>query len=339
LRAASRARAEVRHFCTIALPARGFSPRKSAEESETASVESAGTAKKSKKVAKKKPVKKKVVATKKATSGKQSVGTAAEPTRPAETVSVMKPEVSAAEPSPAVVEPPAAKQDVVEFQADVAVVSEKDAVHSASSSDTAAEPAESAVEQKITRVEEEKIDNRFSEELSQPRVTEEVEPAAVSEMKPVAVSQTQVSTQEYVEIQVQRIVVFELGDISFGTDVFSVLTIIKMLPICPVPHLPEYLSGLINLRGQIIPVLDLGKRLGFEERPETDEMRIVVVEREKRLFGLIVDAVSAVEEIPLDRIRPPSQLMSSVKQEYLKGIADMETKLVLLLDLHQLLSK
>lgn len=147
------------------------------------------------------------------------------------------------------------------------------------------------------------------------------------------------AARESVEIYVQRIVVFELGNISFGTDVFSVLTIIKKLPICPLPHMPDYISGLINLRGQIVPVLDLGMRLGLGECPETDEMRIVVVEREKRHFGLIVDAVSAVEEIPVDRIRPPAQIMSSVRKEYLKGIADMDGKLVLLLDLEHLLSR
>jgi len=145
--------------------------------------------------------------------------------------------------------------------------------------------------------------------------------------------------EEIKESEKERYVVFDLGGITFGVDVHSVLTIIKRLPVCPVPHSPSYLSGLINLRGQIIPVMDLGKRISLPDRPESDENRIVVVEREKRLFGFSVDYVRSVEEIEVAQIKEPSRMITRVKEEYLSGIADSSHGLILLLALDRLLQR
>lgn len=147
------------------------------------------------------------------------------------------------------------------------------------------------------------------------------------------------SDEEADELNVARFVVFDLGEIIFGVDVHSVLTIIKMMDICPVPHTPAYISGLINLRGQIIPVLDLGKRVEISDREMTDDHRIVVVEQEKHLFGLIVDRVRSVAQVPVESIKEPSRMISRVQEEYLSGIAETDYGLVLLLELERLLQR
>ncbi len=162
---------------------------------------------------------------------------------------------------------------------------------------------------------------------------------AVREM-PILEEQEEIDRiDESAELQIERFVIFDLGGITFGVDVHSVLTIIKMMPICPVPHSADYISGLINLRGQIIPVLDLAKRITLADEIETNDQRIVVVEREKHLFGFIVDKVRSVAQIPKVKIKEPSRIITKVQEEYLSGIAESEGDLVLLLGLERLLQR
>ncbi|MBN1266606.1 MAG: chemotaxis protein CheW [Anaerolineales bacterium] len=162
---------------------------------------------------------------------------------------------------------------------------------------------------------------------------------SVKDLYQPSAGEESIMEEEALEAAMERYVIFDLGDITFGVEVNSVLTIIKILPICPIPHSADYLSGLINLRGQIIPVLCLGKRLGLLDRPETANSRIVVVEQEKRLFGFIVDYVRAVEQIQVDYIKEPSRMMTNVRNEYLSGIAETEHGLILLLELQRLLQR
>jgi len=136
-----------------------------------------------------------------------------------------------------------------------------------------------------------------------------------------------------------QLVVFELGDESYGVDISRVQDINRMQEITEIPHAPESVVGVINLRGRVIPVIDLRKRFGLPEAVHTKDTRIVVVHLEGNLIGVIVDAVSQVLRIPADIVEPPSPVLAGVDSRYLRGIAKLDDRLVILLDLDFVLSR
>ena len=136
----------------------------------------------------------------------------------------------------------------------------------------------------------------------------------------------------------QQMVLFELGNETYGLDIAAVHEIIRMQPITKVPKAPKYVEGVINLRGKVIPVIDLGKRFGFEKADGAKNNRIVVVNIGETTLGIIVDAVTEVIRIPADSVEPVSDIVSSGHSEYLMGIAKLSDKMVILLALEKLLS-
>ncbi|MBP7891931.1 MAG: chemotaxis protein CheW [Firmicutes bacterium] len=136
-----------------------------------------------------------------------------------------------------------------------------------------------------------------------------------------------------------QLVVFELGDESYGVDISRVQDINRMQEITEIPHAPESVVGVINLRGRVIPVIDLRKRFGLPDAVHTKDTRIVVVHLEGNLIGVIVDAVSQVLRIPAGIVEPPSPVLAGVDSRYLRGIAKLDDRLVILLDLDFVLSR
>ena len=130
-----------------------------------------------------------------------------------------------------------------------------------------------------------------------------------------------------------QIVVCELADEHYGLDIAKVFEIIRHQPITPVPRAPRFVKGVINLRGRIIPVVDLRGRFGMDEVEPTKETRIVVAESSSTRVGLIVDSVSEVLLLPLDAVESTPGVASGADAEYLRGIAKLGDRLVLLLEL------
>lgn len=135
----------------------------------------------------------------------------------------------------------------------------------------------------------------------------------------------------------EQLVVFEVGDESFGIDISLVQEIIRLQPITEVPRAPMYVKGVINLRGKVIPVIDLRERFSIGMNEESKATRIVVVDVLGNIVGMIVDAVSEVLRLATDSIEPPSNIVGSVGSQYLSGIGKHEDQLIILLDLDKLL--
>ena len=136
----------------------------------------------------------------------------------------------------------------------------------------------------------------------------------------------------------KQLVVFDEADEGNGVDIGSVREIIRKKDITQVPRTPEFGEGVINLRGKVIPVVDLRKRFGFPEADATKDTRIVVVDIGGQDIGVVVDAVTEVLRIGADAVEPPSSVITTADSEYLLGIAKLETRLIILLDLQQALS-
>jgi purine-binding chemotaxis protein CheW len=135
----------------------------------------------------------------------------------------------------------------------------------------------------------------------------------------------------------EQIVVFELAGQTYGVDIASVAEIIRMESITKVPRAPEFVEGVINLRGKIIPVIDLRLRFSLPEGDHTGQSRIIIVEIGEMTIGMIVDAVLEVLRIPLDSIEPPPAIVNEVDVIYLRGIALWERRMIILLNIDKIL--
>ncbi|MDN5346725.1 MAG: purine-binding chemotaxis protein CheW [Clostridia bacterium] len=136
-----------------------------------------------------------------------------------------------------------------------------------------------------------------------------------------------------------QLVVFQLAGETYGVDIGNVHEIIRMQPITDVPRAPEFVEGVINLRGRIIPVIDLHKRFGLPPAEETGSTRIMVVEVAGMTVGMIVDSVSEVLRLPAENIEPPPPMISGVDVAYLRGVGKWGEKLIILLDLNRVLKE
>jgi purine-binding chemotaxis protein CheW len=138
--------------------------------------------------------------------------------------------------------------------------------------------------------------------------------------------------------QEEQLVIFRLGDDFFAISIASVNEIIRMQKITPVPKAPSFVEGVTDLRGRVIPVIDLRRRFGVTPRADGSAGRIVVVEEGDRLLGMIVDAVDEVLTVPAESIEPVDEMVVSVDAEFLSGIVRLEDRLIILLDKEQVLS-
>ncbi len=135
-----------------------------------------------------------------------------------------------------------------------------------------------------------------------------------------------------------QLVVFDLANEHYGVDIGAVESIIKLQPITAVPHAPAFVEGVTNLRGTVLPVIDLRKRFGLPAEDPTRDTRIVVVEIEGETVGMVVDAVIEVLRVPEGAVEPPSPLITTVDSTFITGIARVDERLVILLDLGKVLS-
>ncbi len=143
-------------------------------------------------------------------------------------------------------------------------------------------------------------------------------------------------------IKSSKFLTFQMGDEIYGLDILKVKEIIGIMDITPVPQSPGYVKGVLNLRGKIIPVVDLRLKFGFDEREYTERTCIIVVELDmaegKMLVGIIVDAVSEVTNISESDVEPTPEFGAGFSTDYIRGMAKIKGKVVILLDISLVLS-
>lgn len=134
-----------------------------------------------------------------------------------------------------------------------------------------------------------------------------------------------------------QLVTFKLGNEEYGIDILKVQEINRMTEITTMPKSAFSVEGVINLRGKVIPVVNLRKRFGLEMKELDSQSRIIVVDAGSTI-GLIVDSVSEVIRIPSDTIEPPPPITGGIGSEYVRGIVKLKDRLIILLDIDRLLS-
>jgi purine-binding chemotaxis protein CheW len=146
------------------------------------------------------------------------------------------------------------------------------------------------------------------------------------------------TTSGSVADELVQLVSFKIGVEEFGVDILKVQEINRMLDVTRVPNAPEHVEGVINLRGKVIPIINLRRRFGMERKERDKDTRIVVVELSGKVVGFVVDAVSEVLRIPRNVTEPPPSLVAGVEAEYITAVGKLEDRLLILLDLEKVLS-
>lgn len=134
-----------------------------------------------------------------------------------------------------------------------------------------------------------------------------------------------------------QLVTFRIGEEEFGVDIVAVKEIIRLMQITMVPRAPKFIEGVINLRGKVIPVINMRTRFNKDEHVPDSSTRIVVMELDQKIVGFLVDGVSEVLRIPESTVEDPPPVVAGIGSEYIRGIGKLDNRLLILLDLDHLL--
>lgn len=140
-------------------------------------------------------------------------------------------------------------------------------------------------------------------------------------------------------LEILQLVSFIIGSEEYAVDIFYVKEINRLSHITKVPNAPEFIEGVINLRGRIIPVIDLRIKMGLPKKENDKNSRIIVIEDEELLVGFLVDAVKEVIRIPKKIIEEPPEIVTSNKTEFISSVGKLDDRLLIMIDLKKILSK
>lgn len=138
------------------------------------------------------------------------------------------------------------------------------------------------------------------------------------------------------EEDINQIVGFRLGQEEYGVDVMHVQEIILIGQITQIPNVPEYVCGLINLRGDVIPIIDLCERFSLAQDGRTEDARIIVLNVKEKAIGIIVDAVEEVRRMRSEQIETMTTGVSGIGQQYVRGLVKFEDRLLILLNVERI---
>lgn len=139
--------------------------------------------------------------------------------------------------------------------------------------------------------------------------------------------------------QVIQLVTFCLEEESYGINVMQVQEVLRVTEIAPVPGAPCFVLGIINLRGNVVTVIDTRARFGLPAGDVTDASRIVIIESDKQVVGIMVDSVAEVVELRNSEIDPPPNVGNEEGSRYIQGLATIENDLLIVVDLNKLLTE
>ena len=152
-----------------------------------------------------------------------------------------------------------------------------------------------------------------------------------------------VSTMELAETkknnieELLQLVSFKIEDEEFGIDIFKVKEINRMMHVTKVPNAPHYVEGVVNLRGKIIPVVDIRSRLQLTKKEHNKNTRIIVVELDKSTVGFVVDEVREVLRIPESITESPPDFVGSINSDFIKSVGKLNDRILILLDLEKVI--
>ncbi|MEJ1338474.1 MAG: chemotaxis protein CheW [Candidatus Sedimenticola sp. (ex Thyasira tokunagai)] len=149
---------------------------------------------------------------------------------------------------------------------------------------------------------------------------------------------TEAELEGAVNDPVIQLVTFLLQDEIYGINVMQVQEVLRLSEIAPVPGAPPYVLGIINLRGNVVTVIDTRSRFGLNPGEISNSSRIVIIEAEKQVVGILVDSVAEVIDLHLSEVEPAPNVGNQESSKYIQGVATVNNKLLILVDLNKLLT-
>jgi purine-binding chemotaxis protein CheW len=140
------------------------------------------------------------------------------------------------------------------------------------------------------------------------------------------------------EGELNQLISFEVGEEEYGLEILRVKEVIRIREITRLPKAPSFVRGIINLRGDVIPIIDLRDKFGLPNAEYTDTTRVIVTDVDGKLVGMVVDAASQVLRVPADQIDPPPPIVGGLSAEYIKGVGKLGERLIILLNIDRILS-
>jgi purine-binding chemotaxis protein CheW len=138
--------------------------------------------------------------------------------------------------------------------------------------------------------------------------------------------------------ETQQLVAFFLANEEYGVPIIQVQEVIRKPDITRIPGMPDFVDGVINLRGKIIPIIDLRKRFGLAQTDDSDKTRIIVTKATDQILGLVVDGVSEVVHLMKEQVEPIPASIAAIDAEYLSGVGKFDKRIIILLNLEKLLT-
>jgi purine-binding chemotaxis protein CheW len=143
--------------------------------------------------------------------------------------------------------------------------------------------------------------------------------------------------EEYNESEIMQLVSFTIDEVEYGIEILSVQDIHRVPVITRLPNTPRFVKGVFNYRGDVVPVVDARLRFGFDKGAITEFSRVLVIEADGKLVGILVDNVHQVVRIPESFIDPPESMIEGVSQEFVYGIGRLKDRLIVILNMTDLL--
>ncbi|MGC9313497.1 MAG: chemotaxis protein CheW [Sediminispirochaetaceae bacterium] len=142
------------------------------------------------------------------------------------------------------------------------------------------------------------------------------------------------------DVKQKQLVTFQLGQELYGIDIMSVDGIVRVEDVRPIPNAPIYVEGIFNLRGEIIPIINLHKRFQIKKAVMSEEDKLlsgfIIIEIDGMKLGMVIDKVSRVLTIDLDKMQPPPQMISGIGAEYIQGVVKRDEGYLIVLDIQRL---
>lgn len=136
-----------------------------------------------------------------------------------------------------------------------------------------------------------------------------------------------------------KVLIFSINDEYYATDIMEVERILGYEPSTKLPDVPDFVDGVINYEGKVLPVISLAKRFDIENNKITSNSKLIVVKYENGKIGVIVDLVSEVKDVNNDNIEEPPEVVSGISKRYLKGLIKIDNKIIIFLNMSQILSE
>ena len=137
--------------------------------------------------------------------------------------------------------------------------------------------------------------------------------------------------------EMKQLISFTVGDEEYGFELQHVKEVIRMREVTRLPEVPAYVQGIVNLRGQVIPIIDLREKFGLPSTEATADTRVIVVEVEESAVGMVVDCADQVVRLAASQFEPPPPVLSKASQAYITAVGKLEDRLITILDVRRLL--